>query len=159
MSTYFFDDVALDEGDMGIQWIPGIGFRPVDITEEMPGKELCGQIVGDKSCHTGKCPEKWALTEKWEPPLEFWPEPPVYIAPPVWYPNTPPIWVGTPVWFNDPPVYWCCGSSNPPPPPPLCCTHQPPYEPPHEPPPDVVPLPPSLFMLLAGLLLLKRISA
>ncbi|UAT28886.1 hypothetical protein PP753_gp72 [Dinoroseobacter phage vB_DshP-R7L] len=56
MATYSFDDIALDDNDMGVVWIEGLGFRPREITEE-----FCGQIVGETQCTSGVCSGKYAL--------------------------------------------------------------------------------------------------
>lgn len=56
MATYSFDDIPLDEGDMGVEWIEGVGFRPKDPTDE-----LCGQIVGENECTYDQCSGKYTL--------------------------------------------------------------------------------------------------
>ena len=134
MSTFTFEDVQLDPGDMGIVWIPGIGFRPKDPTEEI---QFCGQEIGEASCTSGTC-GKWALTEKWDVSPEWLPEAPsVYVYKPPGY--QPPVYVPPVTWG---PICWICGSTT---------TGTPPHP---LPPASEVPLPPGLLLLATGLAVL-----
>lgn len=158
MATYSFDDIPLDPGDMGIQWVPGVGFRPVDVTEEYAaGFKGCGYTEDGNQCHEIECShEKWTPGEKWEvPPVFASPPslyvPPVYVSsPPVFTDLLPPIWWDTPCCtvVYDPPIWDCC----------ITTTSNPPNDPPFDP-PAPVPLPASILFLLAGLFLLKRITS
>lgn len=136
--------VELDPGDLGVVWVEGVGFRPVDgIDEYGAGKADCTVIIVYKdmaedkiekvqSCDDG--PSLW--TEKWTPPPELW-TPPAY-APPVYY--VPPLYASPPSSHWAPPIYYgggdCCSTTYPP-----------------DTPPPVVPLPSSAWLLIAALIL------
>jgi len=75
MATYSFDDIPLNEGDMGVEWIEGVGFRPKDPTDE-----LCGQIVGENVCTHAQCSGKYTLKlipELYEPEII---DPSIYVT-------------------------------------------------------------------------------
>lgn len=102
MATLSFDNIKLDEGDAGIIFIPGVGFRPKD-----PLEELCGQEVLENQCVTASCSGKFNM--KYEPEDIIYAE--SYISeispPPYIFPETPP-------WDWIPPdTPWCCIITTP----------------------------------------------
>ena len=127
------DHITLDPGDSGIQWIPGVGFRPVDMTEELPffGQMDCDIIDTGNQCEQGDCNFGKGGGGKYDVQLI----PPVYDLPIIPYapayndplyatpyvPVTTVFW-DTPTWLDDPwdPPEWippteCCTFTTPPP--------------------------------------------
>lgn len=147
--------VQLNPGDQGLQWIEGVGFRPVDMTEELPGKDLCGFTDTGEQCETVQCSnEKWTFIEKWEPPIYDVPYIPEIFATPYIpvYQSNPPIDWHTPPTFWDPPTWTeCCINVTPP------WDPNPPFDPPSQ-----VSLPPTLvftILWMASLLVLRRFQS
>ena len=138
MATFSFDDIELDEGDAGIIFIPGVGFRPKD-----PLEELCGQEVLETQCVKAACSGKFDM--KYVPDLitEFY-EPEGIIYAGSYIPQispTPYIFLEIPTWDWIPPdTTWCCTITTP-------------WDPDPETPP-AVPLGSSGWFLLATILTL-----
>ncbi len=117
MSTVIpnFDNISLDDEDSGIQWIPGVGFRPLDMTEELPffGQMNCDIIDTGTQCKQGEC-----IFGKSSGKYDLTIIPPVYDLPIIPYAPAynPLIYAGTyvsitPTWWDDPwdpPTWDCC---------------------------------------------------
>ena len=107
--------VMLDSGDQGIQWVDGLGFRPIDLTEELPGNNIfCGQTQNGNQCEELKCSlGKGSHLEKWFPPMTFappfvsTPDNPIIPVVPVSY--SPPTFMDYTLF---PPIWWCCTNTT-----------------------------------------------
>lgn len=145
------DHITLDPGDSGIQWIPGVGFRPVDMTEELPffNQMDCDIIDTGTQCEQGNC-----SFGKGGGKYDLEHIPPVYVPEVITYAPA----------YNSPlyatpyvPVFWWDDPWNPPTW--ECCTYITPIPPTPEPP--AVPLGSSgLFILtaLAAIIFIRRFS-
>lgn len=165
MATQNLEYIDLDPGDQGIQWIEGVGFRPVDSTEDLPFFTMldCEIIDSGDACAQGLCTGKLA---GYEPPIIMTPyDPPAILPPKKWVqiPDTYAPAYTTPFyatphdfWLSHTPLPSCCT------PPPCCSVSEPQPEPSYPPTttgsPEVVPLPPSLLMLLSAALILRKIA-
>lgn len=127
MSTVSFTDVPLDAGDMGLVFIPGIGFRPAegltgvshgDVVNACPIKchvSSYEELPMEVTTYVPMCggedgPGKWV--EKWIPPM-FSEPPTASYYPPVYQTSwVPPV---TPIVPWDTPWISCCTI------PPPCC--------------------------------------
>lgn len=116
MATFSFDDIELDEGDAGIIFIPGVGFRPKD-----PEEELCRQKVLETQCVKAACSGKFNM--KYVPELIteiYEPEDIIYAGgyiPEIYHTEyIPPVIPPTsyiPQWDWIPPTTWCCTNTTP----------------------------------------------
>lgn len=100
------DGIDLDPGDMGVMFVPGLGFRPVDGVEQYGiGKgEDCPMVF-----HSNEPGGQWeTIVHHCEAPTEKWTflAPPVYAAPPAIY--VPPVttfFPGVPATYYPPGGY------------------------------------------------------
>ncbi|WHM52949.1 hypothetical protein [Sulfitobacter phage vB_SupP_AX] len=113
MATFSFDDIELDEGDEGLVWIDGLGFRGANectLKEPMqsrkyepPQYECTDDFVGGKY-DLDLIPEVYDVEDIYAAPYVSEIYVPEYISQPgSVFPDWEPIPTGTPVWD-----YECC---------------------------------------------------